>query len=170
MALTAERLREILSYDPETGAFAWRASRRGVRPGKCGRISKSSGYRDICIDYVLYRSHRLAFLYMTGEWPTKDIDHKNRIRSDNRWSNLREATTTQNSANVAAKTTNTTGFVGVVWDKSRNKWRAQIRIGGKKTNLGRFDKVEDAIRRHDIAAIEAFGEFASTNNPRESYA
>lgn len=170
MTLTAEKLRELIHYDPETGAFAWRKSHRGVRPGKCGRISKRSGYRDICIDYTLYRSHRLAFLYMTGKWPTKDIDHKNRIRSDNRWSNLREATSTQNSANVSVKTTNTTGFIGVVWDKARNKWRAQIRIDGRKTNLGRFDQIEDAIKRHDIAAIEAFGEFAQTNNPRETYA
>ena len=165
IALTQERLRYLLHYDPETGDFKWRFLRGGVREGKCGRVNHW-GYREICVDKKLYRAHRLAFLYMTGEFPTKDVDHINRNKGDNRWRNLREVTMSQNMCNVPLKPSNTTGFIGVVWDKDRNKWRAQIRVNGKKTNLGRFDNVEDAIKAHDQAAADAFGEFAQLNRQR----
>lgn len=165
MSLSQERLKELLSYNPEIGEFRWTKARRGVVVGAlCGRISKGSGYRDIGIDCVLYRSHRLAFLYMLGRWPEGDVDHINRDRADNRWCNLREATRSQNSANVAIGLhRNTSGLVGVVWDKARQKWRAQIRISGRKTNLGRFDAKEDAVRAYNAAALRAFGPFAQLN-------
>lgn len=165
--LTQDRLREVLHYDPEIGVFTWTMPRRGVVVGRdCGRLSKQHGYRDIGIDYVLYRAHRLAFLYMTGCWPVGDVDHINGNKADNRWSNLREATRSQNCSNVKiVKRRNTSGLLGVTWDKTRNLWRAQIRKDGRKVNLGRFKEREDAALAHDRAAIAAFGEFATLNFP-----
>lgn len=163
--LTAERLRELIEYDPETGAFTWAArSRPGVRVGDpCGRISHH-GYHEIGVEYSLRRANRLAWLYMTGEWPDGDVDHINRDKADNRWCNLRLATRSQNSSNVdPARRRNTSGFIGVTFDKARDKWRAQIRIDGRKVNLGRFSDPVEAAKAHDDAARKAFGEFAELN-------
>lgn len=165
--LTQDRLRQILNYNPDTGVFTWVEPRRGVQVGReCGRLSKQHGYRDIGIDMALYRAHRLAFLYMLGRWPQGDVDHVNQDKSDNRWVNLREATRAENSSNVEiGKRRNTSGFLGVVWEADRELWRAQIRIDGRKTNLGRFKVKEDAAVAHDKAALLAFGEFATLNFP-----
>src|SRR5690606_167269 len=108
----------------------------------------------------LHQAHRLAFLYMTGEMPEKVVDHINGDRSDNRWENLRCANQSQNMANVGIRSANTSGTPGVVWDKERQKWRAQLRVNGKKKNLGRFDSIEDAKATVNAAARQQWGEFA----------
>lgn len=162
--LTAERLRELVIYNPDTGEFTWATSRVGARKGDiCGRISQF-GYREIGIDYKLYKANRLAWLYMTGSFSKFGIDHINRVRDDDRWCNLREANQSQNSANVARKKCNTSGQTGVTWDKDRNKWRVQIRIKGKKTNLGRYDNYDEAVKVSKDALIMEFGEYV----PKES--
>jgi hypothetical protein len=168
--LSQERLKSLLHYDPTTGQFVWTAPRRGVIVGKeCGRVSTCHGYREIGVDNRQYRAHRLAFLYMLGHCPD-EVDHINQDKSDNRWVNLRGATRPQNSANVAVGARrNTSGLIGVVWDKSRSKWRAQIRISGRKTNLGRFESREEAARAHDAAAVAEFGRFATLNFPEEAH-
>jgi hypothetical protein len=161
--LTAERARELLHYDAETGVFTWRKSRRGVRPGKCGRVSPVHGYLDIRVDGVYCRAHRLAFLYMTGAFPPGDVDHINGNPSDNRWANLRPATRTQNSINCRVRKNNTSGAHNVVWDAPRQKWRAQIRIDGRRVNLGRFSEKEDAIRAYAAAAAKHHGAFVPSH-------
>lgn len=162
--ITADRLRELIEYDPLTGQFRWAISRHGVRAGDlCGRLSVL-GYREIGVEYRLYRANRLAWLYMTGEWPAGDVDHINRDKADNRWCNLRLATRSQNSANVAkAARRGESDYLGVTFDKSRGKWRAQIRIGGRKVNLGRYADPIEAARAYDEAACMEFGEFAELN-------
>ena len=130
----------------------------------CGRISTKHGYREIGIDFQLIRAHRLAFLYMTGQWPIDQVDHINNDKTDNRWCNLREANRSQNCANQGLKKNHGNQFIGVVWDKPRNKWRAQIRINGRKVNLGRFVNIEEAKAARNKAARETFGEFARLNN------
>jgi len=121
--LTAERLREVLRYEPETGVFVWRvrAARRIHVGAVAGNISPSSGYRFIGVDCRLYGAHRLAWLYMTGEWPKHQVDHVNMDCADNRWANLRDATCSQNTANSCVRINNKSGFKGVSWDKRRRR-------------------------------------------------
>ena len=100
--LTVEELRSILHYDPATGIWTWKThhskrARKGERAGKT--VDKSTGYRRICINHILYKSSRLAWFYMTGEWPPTDVDHENTDKSDDRWRNLRLATESNNSMN-----------------------------------------------------------------------
>ena len=124
--LTAERLRQLLSYDPETGVFRWlprpdlRASALRLRRlGQCGRDGKlptgssSTGYWQIMIDNRNYTAHRLAWLHMTGAWPEAEIDHCNGDRTDNRWSNLRPAVRGENCRNKRKQYNTTSCFKGV---------------------------------------------------------
>lgn len=161
MTLSQSILKELVYYSPETGTFVWAKARPGCRKGAaCGRISHH-GYHEIGINGRLWRANRLAWLYMTGELPPHDIDvdHINLDKADNRWANLRLATRSQNSANVALRSCNTSGRSGVVWESGRKKWRAQLRINGKKANLGRFDTFEEAAARVDKVAREQWGEY-----------
>jgi hypothetical protein len=131
--ITAERLRELLSYDPETGVFRWLVRRL---PGNI-RKQSISGYRGIHIDGRRYKCSRLVWLYQTGEWPTHEIDHVNGDRVDNRFCNLREATLTENRWNSRKRVNNTSGYKGVSWDSARSLWKARINVGGKEKHLGR---------------------------------
>ena len=134
--LTQERLQYLLSYDRETGIFRWRINRG--RMAKAGDIAGSQGndcYVRIRVDGKDYAAHRLAWLYMTGEWPAATIDHENINRADNRWRNLREATNAQNGTNRHKQANNTSGFKGVYVDKTSNKFCAKIKInGGESTS------------------------------------
>jgi hypothetical protein len=162
--LTQERLRHLVDYDVDTGVFTWAISRVGAKKGSiCGRINVH-GYREIGINYTLHRANRLAWLYMTGSFPDMEIDHINRIKHDDSWNNLRLCTHNQNAANVSLKKSNTSGCKGVVWDKDRNLWRVQIRIQGKKKNLGRFANYDDAVKVSLDALNKEFGEFNYNGN------
>ena len=136
--LTAERLRELLDYDPETGAF-WRKRRAGSRAaeGDIAGWNNGRGYLIITIDGAHYRAHRLAFLWMEGCWPAEAVDHMNGNSADNRWGNLRKASRGQNKANSARKIG---GFKGVYLDRrsKRNGYRAQINFGKKYMHIGVF--------------------------------
>lgn len=160
MKLTAERLRELLHYNPETGVFTWLEARRCGRTGKNAGTLKPNGYVEIEIEQRSYKAHRLAFLYMTGEWPDADVDHKNRRRADNRWTELRPASRAENLANSGPRRNNTSGFKGVSKRADTGRWRAQFRVGGKSVALGSFDTPEEAHQAYMAAAREHFGEFA----------
>ncbi len=149
--LTQKRLKEVLKYDPRTGVFTNRRSRIGVTAYKVAGSIKKDGYVCIMIDKKAYTAHRLAWFYMTGEWPKNQIDHINHVRSDNRFSNLREATNEENSRNLKLFSNNRSGFSGVSWNKRHKKWYSKITINKKEKFLGSFDKKEDAIK----ARIEA---------------
>ena len=160
--LTAERLREILSYDPITGVFHWLidASRR-VKKGHVAGCKSVEGYLLIGINGRVYRAHRLAWLYVHGRWPSDLLDHRNGIPSDNWIKNLREATNADNGQNCAVQRNNTSGRPGVCWDIRRGKWRAYIKLDGKLRNLGRFDTIDDAAgaRAKAKAAFHQFQPF-----------
>lgn len=156
--LTAERLRELLIYDPETGDFLRRIARRGHRVGtKAGSVHKTLGYVYVCVDGVDYLGHRLAWLYMTGEWPADEIDHERRDPGNNRWGNLRTATSSLNKANSKCRSDSTTGFKGV--EENSGTFVAYIRIDKKRVRLGRFDTPEEAHAVYVAKAKEVFGEF-----------
>src|SRR6202035_1518813 len=160
--ITAARLREILHRDLETGVFTWRITRSGkARTGGIAGCVNSAGYIQIRIDRRLYYAHRLAWLYMTGAWPKKAIDHINRDPSDNRWSNLRDlATKSLNGANTGLRTDNTSGFNGVTWAARSRKWNAQIRVNGYLIHLGYFDNPVHAAVAYRQAALKFHGKFA----------
>jgi hypothetical protein len=158
VSLTAERLRELLEYSPETGVFTWkvRSSNRIHIGDEAG--SKKQRYVYILIDGKLRLAHRLAWLYVHGEWPNQDIDHINRNGRDNRIANLRLATMSDNQCNAKTRTDNSTGFRGVF--PKRSKFAAQIRKGSIRWHLGVFDTPEQAHAAYCEAARKLHGAFA----------
>lgn len=144
--LTQERLKEIVNYDPDTGIMTWRK----MRPGFCviGRAvgtENSLGYLVCTIDGAQRRVHRLAWLYSYGIWPSKEIDHINNIRNDNRLVNLRDVSRSVNNQNrTQPNKRNKTGILGVSIASATGKFHATIRLGGKTINLGGFDNAESA--------------------------
>lgn len=145
-ALSAERLRELLSYDTETGEFRWRVSVGRAKAGDLAGYDHGTGYRAASVDGRLYRLHRLAWLYVTGEWPPEHIDHVNGVRSDNRWGNLRSASNSQNMQNqrIAPSSNKSSGLLGATWDKKAGRWKSLIMIRRKNIHLGYFDTPEEA--------------------------
>jgi hypothetical protein len=163
VSLTAERLRDLVHYDPETGIFTHRVGRKGAGTyagGIAGRLEPKHGYRRIGIDGHRFRANRLAWLYMTGVWPDRLIDHANGNPSDDRFSNLRLATSSQNGANCRKPTHNASGFKGVNWHAKAGKWRAYIKNKGKPVHIGYFASAEAAHAAYMEKARELFGEFA----------
>lgn len=160
--ISLQRLKEVVEYNPETGVFTWRVqlAPRGKAGTKAGCNDPSSGYVLLRIDGKLYRAHVLAWFYSHGTWPVSLIDHKNCKRDDNRLSNLRPASHSQNFQNGRRRRDNTSGMKGVSWDRSRNLWKAQICVYGKRICLGRFPKKEQAGAAYLAAADRFFGEFA----------
>jgi hypothetical protein len=133
------RVTQLLNYQPETGEFTWRESRgTSIKVGMAAG-SIRDGYVCIWIDGISYKAHRLAFLHMTGQWPTEFVDHIDGDRANNRWANLREATCSGNNQNRGLGVNNRSGFLGVGWKKAEQKWQARIRVAGKLKHLGYFD-------------------------------
>jgi HNH endonuclease len=161
--LTAARLRELLHYDPETGVFTrLERSTNSVSVGDAAGGLDDHGYIRIRVDGKKYRAHRLAWLYMTGEWPRSQIDHRNLKRSDNRWRNLRSATNGQNRSNARLNRNSTTGLKGVYRDHrcSRKLWEARISADGRTIRLGGFFTREEAHQARQRVAKNLHGEFA----------
>lgn len=150
--LTAEYLRSILHYDRETGIFTWkvRTSSR-IKLGDVAGSQNGQGYLQVKLQSRLYLAHRLAWLYMHGAWPKDQLDHVNRVRTDNRIANLREATNKQNQQNASKRSDNTSGYPGVCWNKQRSKWVARIKHNYKDIHLGYFENLEDAIAARKAA-------------------
>jgi len=160
--LTVERLKELLTYDPETGKFRWRVNRgRTAKAGDIAGNPAGGNYIQIKIDGRSLQAGRLAFLYMTGKYPEHEVDHKNLDRQDDRWANLREATPQQNCRNRSTRRDNLLGVKGV--KACKNKYRAMIQINGKRKHLGYFATIADAAIAYATAANNHFGEFARTS-------
>lgn len=158
--ISQERLRELLCYDPETGALCWiKPTSNVVKPSQIIRPN-SHGYVTVRLDGGLYRAHHLAWFYMTGAWPKGDVDHKNLDRSDNRWTNLREASVAQNRANTGCRSHNKSGLKGVQKAHGANRWNARITVDSKTRYLGSFKTPLEAHAAYVKAAREAFGEYA----------
>ena len=147
--MNQEDLKSILHYDPITGLFRWRhggRSHAGKRlPWAVAGSPHNCGYIVIGINRKIYLAHRLAWLYMHGQFPSKVIDHKNGNRNDNRIENLRDVSHQVNCQNKRiAGAKNTSGYLGVSWRKDRNMWRASINIDGRMKALGHYKTAEEA--------------------------
>jgi hypothetical protein len=166
-ALTVERLRELLEYDAETGVFRWRVTRGGRRSGSvAGTVHKEkngkTSYIKISIDSVGYLSHRLVWMYIHGNFPNVDVDHIDLNGLNNRVSNLREATHSQNHANRAVNKNNDLGVKGVRQVPSGN-FRAVIKFHRKTLYLGTYPTAALASAAYSAKAKELFGEFSRTS-------
>lgn len=167
MELTQAYLKSVLHYDPETGIFTWlprcrsmfkedrfAAAWNGKHANKIIGYDGWQGYLVTRVDGSLYRLHRLAFLYMTGAFPTDQVDHINGVRNDNRWDNLRAATGSENRRNQKLPPNNTSGHVGVHWHKAQGKWHARIMVAKRWLYLGSFSEFSDAVAARKSAALE----------------
>jgi hypothetical protein len=152
--LTQQQLKNYLSYDPESGVFIRVKDNSKLKSEKILGTKHSTGYVVIRVNDKLYKAHRLAWLYMNGEFPSLTIDHINRDGFDNRWENLREVTQKQNSENRSVAKNNTSGHPGVDWAKKLGKWRARITVNYKGFHIGYFDTKEKAIEAYRNKAAE----------------
>jgi hypothetical protein len=161
MTLDLGYLRSILNYSALNGDFRWKVSRRGTKGlGELAGKERKDRYRLICIDGRKYLAHRLAWFYVRGVWPDREIDHVNGDPADNRFINLREAkTSSQQRANSLSPKPNVTGFRGVELRPS-GRWAVRISCGYKRTYLGMFDCPKKASEAYEAKAKELFGEFA----------
>ena len=143
-AVTCDRLKELLRYDPETGVFVWLKNprHRAIREGNvAGSLCK--GRLQIGIDQRFYRASRLAWLYVHGEWPKHEIDHINGDKSDNRIANLRDVSRLVNQQNIRkALRHNATGILGA--SRINRRFRAKLTTDGVSQHLGYFDTPEEA--------------------------
>ena len=154
--IDAETLRSLLHYDPDTGVFTWRVSRYGgARAGNIAGNIRKTGYKGIKVYGKLYFAHRLAWLYVYGEWPSNFIDHINCIEGDNRIANLRLANNSQNQANSRK---HKIGFPKGV-RKRGNKYQARIRVNTVEKHLGYYDTIEQAQAAYCEAAQKEFGAY-----------
>jgi hypothetical protein len=149
-------LKEILRYNQDTGLFYWNSpgvGRKNILTRPAGSL-RLNGYVGICINQKAYYAHRLAWLYVTGLFPTNQIDHINHNRSDNRFINLREASNSTNGVNQSLSSNNKSGFNGVSWDKRRRKFISYIMKEGKSYYLGAFNAPEEASEAYKEKAKE----------------
>jgi hypothetical protein len=153
-----EQLQQLLDYDPKTGVFLWRVTRNHLSPaGSQAGSLDSKGYRRIKIDGFPFKAHRLAMYWATGKDPGEmQVDHANGDKDDNRISNLRLATNSQNVSNTGLKANNSSGYKGVHWHKAANAWVAAI----NRKHLGCFEHPEQAALAYVRAAEALHGEFA----------
>jgi hypothetical protein len=156
--LTQERLKEVLRYDPVAGMWTWLVdkSQRTKVGMRAGGFDK--GYLRISVDGERFKSCRLAFLYVNGKFPDGEVDHINRDKSDDRWTNLRVVTKAQNGHNRKAPSTNTSGHRGVHFQKTTQKWIAYLTVNGKRIHLGSFVFYQKAVATRLEAEKTYFGE------------
>lgn len=167
-----EYLRECFVYDRDAGTLTWKERPLSHFPSpsiwkmwntkfahQIGGHRHASGYLHIRINKRNIMAHRIIYKLMTGDEPPELLDHKNGIRSDNHWDNIRVATSQQNQWNSGIQRNNTIGLKGVIFMRRRKKFKAQIGMNGKKVYLGYFPTVEQAHAAYCAAACAIHGEF-----------
>ena len=167
MKLTQKRLKELLSYDPETGFFKWLISRQGARLGQAAGCLNYEGYGQIRINNKTYRAARLAWLYMEGYFPEYEVDHEDRDPLNNRWNNLRHVTSQCNNRNQGKRKDNKSGVTGVGWDYNVEKWRPKIGVNKKLINLGSFVDFNKAVKARWEAEVKY--EFPNCKSDSSAY-
>lgn len=158
-----EDLRSAFSYSPETGELHWKEDQhRSVRGQIAGCLNQKIGRRQVGFRGCILYDYRICFAVFHGRWPNGMLDHADGNPLNNRISNLREATPTQNSTNSKKPVTNTSGLKGCYWLKNAKKWRASIQYLGKFYHLGLYATAEEAHQAYCVAAAKLHGEFART--------
>lgn len=152
--LDAAELRRNLDYDPETGVFTWKIAKSGYTANRRAGFYRRDGYLCIGVNRVHYLGHRLAWLWVHGEWPKFHIDHINGNKSDNRIANLRDVDRKQNLQNSKPHRDNSSGYMGVCWHQKAGKWVASIWVDGKSRYLGVFEDKLEAAREYAKAKTD----------------
>jgi len=156
--LPLEQLQRLFRYDPNTGHLHWVATGKGrIKKKPAGTIVKA-GYVGVMIDGKRHYVHRIAWALHYGNHPSDQLDHINGIKTDNRICNLREATNAQNGKNIAARSNNQSGYVGVYFKS--NAWASYIKVNHRQIYLGRFKDKNDAVAARSAAEKLYFGEWA----------
>jgi len=165
MKPSAEKIREYLDYDLDTGVFRWK-HRANAEPrwntknsGNIAGSKHNGGYTHIGVEGVKYLAHHLAWVHVTGEWPSSFIDHKNLNKTDNRFENLRLASFRENSFNISVRKNSKSGFRGVCFKKQMRGWVAQITKDKRTEYLGTFDVPEKAAAVYAKRAQELYGTY-----------
>jgi hypothetical protein len=141
-----ETVKRLFYYDPDSGALLWRKGNGGnVKPWQQVKSRNGHGYYAAKVHGRSYLAHRLAWLYVHGSMPEGDIDHKNRIRNDNRLCNLRSVSRTDNCQNISLPSHNKSGHIGVSWLKSHNAWTVYVKVNKKNNWLGYYKDLDEAI-------------------------
>lgn len=158
---TQQYLHETFDYNPEIGLFYRKKKLSNItKPDKPLLAGTKDGRISIRVNGKTYRAHKLAWLYVYGEWP-EEIDHINNDGTDNRICNLRKATRSENTCNRRLQSNNKSGYKGVSWCAEKNKWDARVGVKNKIILLGRHEKIEDAIKAVNEARAKYHGEFAN---------
>lgn len=166
MTITSKQLRELLTYDPDTGVFTRRVdvkggATKGFTNAKAGSVAggiNNLGYVRISVDGKRYLAHRLAFLYMTGEWPSNEVDHRDGNPSNNAWANLRAASHAENMRNGKARKHNSLGIKGVR-RTATGAYSARITINRETLYLGTYTTPDEAAAIYALAAKDVHGSY-----------
>ena len=157
--LTSIKLKELLQYEPNSGEFHWLIDRGGsAKAGRLAGRTDHRGYRIITVYKKLYRAHRLAWLFVHGQFPNDCIDHIDRDTQNNAIANLRVCSAAENQQNVKIRVDNTSGTTGVYYNNQNKNWRAKIRKNGIVYGLGSFKSFDEAVAAR-VAAKLAFHTF-----------
>jgi hypothetical protein len=162
-ALGCEQIRSVLAYEPDSGKFMWKRSMGRSRAGSLAGGVASNGYWKISLYGQEHYAHRLAWMYVHGEWPAVNIDHIDGNPLNNRIENLRACDQSGNMQNQhRVRKDNQAGLTGVSWDKTRGLWQASIQVRGSRRFLGRYNSAEEAHAAY-ITAKAKIHPFAPTS-------
>ena len=163
---SADELKKFVIYEPDTGFF-YRVNVQGEISKKQAGALHPTGYRAISAAGLRTYAHRMAWYYMTGEWPGKMyVDHINGDRDDNRFANLRLVSSAENAWNSSIRSHNTSGYKGVSWHKGKQRWIATITVNGKQRQVGQFLTKEEAYRCYCDEAERVHGEHSNLGRPK----
>lgn len=155
--LTQDLIAKVLRYDSTTGVLFWTTnvhSKRAIPNSRAGSLVRTTGYRNITLFGRSYLEHHLIWFICKGVWPNGQLDHIDQVRDNNRISNLREVTVSENARNRSRRKNTTTGEAGIWYNRKTRKYVAEITLNGKKVYQKSFDDPDEAVRERKIQSIQ----------------